>query len=161
MRDRWPRPSHPLSRRRLLTALAGLGVGLGVGLGSGASGVAEMGVAAGGDPDQAGSPGDSGDPMRKVTFDLDQIDPTGLSGPPGGQVAVGYEFCIPATPGHLAEVQGIDPGVRAQPGSPGRIGCGPGQVLFLGSTHQPGWRSVLERLAALDYVARIDRFWGE
>jgi hypothetical protein len=34
-------------------------------------------------------------------------------------------------------------------------------VLCLGSTHQPGWRSVLERLAALDYVARIDRFWGE
>jgi META domain len=115
---------------------------------------------AGAVPPAAGT-GETGDPSRKVTFDLDQIDPTGLSGPPGGQVAVGYEFCIPATPGHLAEVQGIDPGVRAQPGSPGRIGCGPGQVLFLGSTHQPGWRSVLERLAALDYVARIDRFWGE
>ena len=55
-------------------------------------------------------------PWRKVTFDLDQIDPAGLSGPPGGQVAVGYEFCIPATPAHLAEVQGIDPSVRAQPG---------------------------------------------
>ncbi|HEX2514394.1 MAG TPA: META domain-containing protein [Chloroflexota bacterium] len=114
-----------------------------------------------GAPPPAPGPGGAADPMRKVTFDLDQIDPTGLSGPPGGQVAVGYEFCIPATPGHLAEVQGIDPGVRAQPGSPGRIGCGPGQVLCLGSTHQPGWRSVLERLAALDYVARIDRFWGE
>jgi hypothetical protein len=150
----------PDRRRRLLTAL----VGLGVGLGAGAPGVVEMGVSAGGDPGQAGSldsPGSSGVPLNKVTFDLDQIDAAGLSGPPGGQVAVDYEFCIPATPGHLAEVQGIDPSVRAQPGSPGRIGCGPGQVLCLGSTHQPGWRSVLARLAALDYVARIDRFWGE
>jgi hypothetical protein len=114
-----------------------------------------------GAPPPASGQGGAADPMRKVTFDLDQIDPSGLSGAPGGQVAVGYEFCIPATPGHLTEVQGIDPSVRAQPGSPGRIGCGPGQVLCLGSTHQPGWRSVLERLAALDYVARIDRFWGE
>jgi hypothetical protein len=149
------RLQNPDRRRRLLTALAGLGVGL-----SAVPWAAtDVGVSAGGAP-EAG-PGGSAGPLRKVTFDLDQIDPAGLSGAPGGQVAVGYEFCIPATPGHLAEVQGIDPSVRAQPGSPGRIGCGPGQVLLLGSTHQPGWRSVLERLAALDYVARIDRFWGE
>ena len=99
--------------------------------------------------------------MRKVTFDLDQIDPAGLSGAPGGQVAVGYEFCIPATPGHLAEVQGIDPSVRAQPGSPGRIGCRPGQVLCLGSTHQPGLAVGAGAPRRPDYVARIDRFWGE
>ena len=44
-----------------------------------------------------------------------------------------------------------------QPIRPGDPGCGPGQWLVVGSTHQPGWRVVLERLAALPYVARIDR----
>jgi heat shock protein HslJ len=109
----------------------------------------------------APSPDTADDPIAKVSFDLGAIHDTGLTGPPSGLVALAYEFCIPATPEHLPEVQRIDPTVRAQPGAPGRIGCGAGELLCIGSTHQPNWRSVLQELAALDYVTRIDRFFAE
>jgi heat shock protein HslJ len=107
------------------------------------------------------SPGAALDATAKINFDLGTIHDTGLTGPPDGLVAVAYEFCIPATPEHLPEVQRIDPTVQAQPGAPGRIGCGAGELLCIGSTHQPNWRSVLQELAALDYVTRIDRFFAE
>jgi hypothetical protein len=97
----------------------------------------------------------------KITFDLASIDDAGLTGPPDGHVAVAYEFCIPARTDRLAEVQSIDPTVRAQPGAPGRIACGADEVLCIGSTHQPSWKTVLESLAALDYVTRIDRSFAE
>jgi hypothetical protein len=58
-------------------------------------------------------------------------------------------------------VQSIDPTVQAQAGSPGRIGCGPEEVLCIGNTHQPNWRAVLGSLATLDYVTRIDRSFFE
>jgi hypothetical protein len=104
---------------------------------------------------------DASDPLAKIAFDLAAIDEMGLTGPPDGLVAVGYEFCIPATPVHLDEVHRIDPSVQTQPGAPGRIGCGAGQVLAIGSTQQSHWRSVLLDLAALDYVTRIERFFAE
>jgi heat shock protein HslJ len=97
----------------------------------------------------------------KISFDLEMIDDEGLTGQPDGKVAVAYEFCIPETPTLLAEVQRIDPTAAIQRDAPGRIGCGPDQVLCIGSTHQPDWRSVLQGLAALHYVARIDRYFGE
>ena len=97
----------------------------------------------------------------KVTFDLSAVDADGLTGPPDGRVAIAYEYCIPATEGAAAAVRGVDPTARVQPGSPGRIGCRPGQWLVTGSTAQPDWRSALARLAALDYVSRIDRAFFE
>jgi hypothetical protein len=96
-----------------------------------------------------------------ITFDLAAIDAAGLTGPPDGKVAVAYEYCIPATDAAAAEVRAVDPTARPMPGSPGRIGCRPGWWLVTGSTAQPGWRDVLRRLAALDYVARIDRAYFE
>jgi hypothetical protein len=96
-------------------------------------------------------------PAPKLTFDPAALDDAGLTGPPDGRVAVAYEFCIPATGAHAAEVRGLDPTAEVQRGSPGRIGCGSGQWLVVGSTHQPGWRAVLAGLTALPYVARIDR----
>jgi heat shock protein HslJ len=109
------------------------------------------------DPSASANP----DSMAKIGFDLASIDDRGLTGPPTGLVAVAYEFCVPATPEHLAEVQRIDPTVQSQTGAPGRIGCGAGQALCIGSTHQTNWRTVLQDLAALPYIARIDRFFGE
>ncbi len=99
------------------------------------------------------------DPM--IGFDVDAIDADGLVGPPGGKVAVDYEFCIPAQPAHAAEVQVIDPSARFYPGSRGRIGCAAGAVLVLGNTHQSDFAGVLRRLAELPYVARIERAWFE
>jgi len=45
--------------------------------------------------------------------------------------------------------------------SPSRIGCTGDQVLCIGETHQPGWRSVLVQLSALDYIDRIDQSFAE
>lgn len=137
-------------------------------LAMGAAALAVFGVAppalAGGDVTGEGGAPSAVDGMLtpRITFDLTLVDDTGLTGPPDGRVAVAYEFCIPATAAHLAEVQRIDPTVQAQTGARGRIGCNPGsEVLCIGSSHQPEWRSVLQQLAALDYVARIDRHFAE
>jgi hypothetical protein len=96
-----------------------------------------------------------------IGFDLCDLDAQGLVGPPDGKRALDYEFCIPAGEGFAAEVQVIDGSARFQPGSPGRIGCGPGQVLVLGNTHRPDFAFVLQRLAELPYVERIERAWFE
>jgi hypothetical protein len=96
-----------------------------------------------------------------IGFDLSEIDDRGLIGPEGGKRAVDYELCIPDDETFVAEVRAIDPSLRLMPGSPGRIGCHPGQLLVLGSTHRPGFRSILQRLADLPYVERIERAFFE
>lgn len=99
-------------------------------------------------------------PLRKITFDLSQISAAGLVGPKDGLRSLSYEFCIPATMVALAEVQAIDSTVQHSR-SPGRIGCKRDQYLVIGHTHQSDWRTVLTNLVNLDYVQRIDQFWGE
>jgi hypothetical protein len=99
------------------------------------------------------------DPNSKITFDISSLSPEGLS--PNGGGSISYEFCIPATETHLAEVQTIDPSVKHFQHSKGRIGCRSDQYLCIGSTHQPNWQQVLFNLAKQDYIHRIDRFWGE
>ena len=86
------------------------------------------------------------DPLSKITFPLDQLDEEGLMGPPDGLRALDYEFCIPGDAAHAAQVRDIDPTLRIFMHSRGRIGCGPGEYLCVGSTHQPGFRTVLLRL---------------
>jgi hypothetical protein len=95
-------------------------------------------------------------PPPKLRLDLSAVDARGLTGPPDGLRAVHYEFCIPDHAQATADVTGIDPTARLQPRSRGRIGCAPDQILVIGSTHQPGYREVLARLAALPYVSRIE-----
>ena len=97
-----------------------------------------------------------GDPWVNVTFDVTGIDEKGLRGPPDGQRAVSYEFCIPNTDAHLAEVTSVDPTAECTLGSPGRIGCGAEEYLCIGSTHQQDLKDVLQQLAELEYVERID-----
>jgi hypothetical protein len=96
-----------------------------------------------------------------IGFDLCDLDAQGLIGPPDGKRAVDYEFCIPAGEGFAAEISAIDATARFHPGSPGRIGCGEGQVLVLGNTHRPDFAFVLQRLSELPYVDRIERAWFE
>lgn len=91
----------------------------------------------------------------KIAFDLAGVNEDGLRGPATGKRAVHYEFCIPAGERPSAEVRGIDVTAQLLPDARGRIGCSGGQVLVLGNTHQRGYRQVLERLAALPYVSRI------
>lgn len=92
---------------------------------------------------------------QKIAFDLSRLDEDGLRGPADGKVAVSYEFAIPNTVRHKAEVKAIDATVEFMPGSRGRIGAGPDECLCIGSTHQQDYRKVLERLAALEYVEKI------
>jgi hypothetical protein len=101
------------------------------------------------------------DPLSKITFALDQLNQDGLYGPPGGWRALHYEFCIPGDPAHAAQVRQIDPTVEVFPKSRGRIGCGPGEYLCIGSTHQPGFKTVLLKLASLPYIRRIDQAFFE
>ena len=96
----------------------------------------------------------------KITFDLSAISPEGLIGNQQSLRSVGYEFCIPAQPDTRKEVKAIDQTVQFS-SSRGRIGCQNHQYLCIGETHQPEWKTVLLKLAELDYVKRIDRFWGE
>ena len=99
--------------------------------------------------------------MTKVTFDLEQLNDDGLIGPPTGHRSLMYEFCIPADSASAAQVRSIDPSVKMYSMSPGRIGCTDDQVLCIGETHQPGWRTVLGQLSALDYIERIDQSFAE
>ncbi|TXB64457.1 hypothetical protein [Phaeodactylibacter luteus] len=109
-------------------------------------------------PSISWSPGLSG----KLGFDLNEINEEGLAGPKDGLVSVHYEYCIPNSPDYIAQVRGIDPTLRLQPGAPGRSGCRPErEVLCLGHTHQPGYEKVLYELASLPYIRKISRAWFE
>lgn len=111
----------------------------------------------------AGPPGPARDqdPPAKIRFDLDAIDPNGLIGPPGGLRALSYEFCIPADAAHRDAITAIDPRIACHGQSPGRIGCTEEQVLCIGDTHRPDHRKVLEAIARLPYVERIEQAWFE
>jgi hypothetical protein len=101
------------------------------------------------------------DPLSKITFRLDRLNQDGLVGPPDGLRALHYEFCIPGDLSHEAQVREIDPTIQIFHHSRGRIGCRAGEYLCLGSTHQPGCRTVLLNLARLPYVRRIDQAFFE
>ena len=97
----------------------------------------------------------------KIRFPLDGIRADGLSGPASGLVSIDYEFCVPADPRVLEELKRLDPSVKISLVARGRIGRREGQALCLGNTHQPAWRSVLERLAARPDIAEIRRCYFE
>lgn len=99
--------------------------------------------------------------LEKITFDISAISAEGLIGPPNGLRSVSYEFCIPAQEQSLKEVQAIDPSIKYYANSPGRIGCHGNQYLCIGDTHNPQWKEILLSIAGLDYVERIDQFYGE
>ncbi len=90
-----------------------------------------------------------------------QLDDAGLYGSADGLRALDYEYCIPRQHPYRDEVTRIDPTAAFHEESPGRAGCGPNEVRVTGNTHQVGFRSVLERLSDLAYVARILPVWFE
>lgn len=105
-----------------------------------------------------------GSPTRinqKIRFDISELDEQGLFGPPGEKRALSYEFCIPDTVQNKAEVKQIDPTVTFFAESPGRIGCGRYESLCIGSTHQEDFAIILQRLAGLSYIKRIDQSFFE
>jgi hypothetical protein len=105
--------------------------------------------------------GATGNCRGKIDFSLEDLDDNGLIGPPDGKLAVSYELCIPKDQKLVDEVRSIDPSIAIHADSRGRIGCSSVEVLCLGSTHQRGFREVLEKLCGLSYVRRIERTWFE
>lgn len=90
--------------------------------------------------------------QAKIKFDYSSIDDSGLR---NGEVAVDYEFCIPADQEILDQVMNIDQGVRVMKSSKGRIGCTDQQWLCINSTRGAGWKNNLHAIASLSYVERI------
>jgi hypothetical protein len=106
------------------------------------------------EPDQAAA-----DPLAgcsKLGFDFAELDERGLVGSGNGKVALDYEFCVPNDPNLVDEVRAIDPSVAIHTGSSGRVGCGPEEVLCIGSTRQKDPLGVLAALCELDFVGRIE-----
>ena len=95
--------------------------------------------------------------MKKINFDLNQIDEHGMIGPADGKTLIAYEFCIPRDEAMKDEVKAIDPSVQFST-SPGRIRCTKEQYLCIG---QGATKDTLLELAQLDYIERIDPFYGE
>ena len=100
-------------------------------------------------------------PRVKIGFDLEILDENGLLGEGDGKHALSYELCLPAEEQAVAQVRALDPTAEVQVSSPGRIGCDESEVLVIGHTNQPGFRSVLLELAARDDVARIEQAFFE
>lgn len=101
------------------------------------------------------------DPRSKITLDLDEFTEDGLRERPQGEFsATSYEFCIPATDEAANEVIAIDPMLGIYKTSKGRSGCTDKEWLCISSTRQPNFKSVILKLAALNYVRRIsETFW--
>lgn len=90
--------------------------------------------------------------LSKIKFNYSKIDDNGLR---NGEVAVDYEFCIPANESIVQEVLSIAPAIRVMKNSKGRIECTKQQWLVINSTHSPEWKKQLYAIAYLDYVERI------
>lgn len=99
--------------------------------------------------------------QEKISFDIKAISDQGLVGSSDGLRSISYEFCIPAQKKFLAEVQSIEPNLKYFANSPGRIGCRKNQYLCLVDTHNSQWKEILFSIAQLEYVERIDQFYGE
>jgi hypothetical protein len=99
--------------------------------------------------------------LDKINFDISGISSEGLVGPPDGLRAISYEFCIPANDRALAEVQAIEPNIEYYSRIRGRIGCRNDQYLCIGNTHNPRWKEILLSIARLEYVEKINQFYGE
>ena len=82
------------------------------------------------------------------------LDAQGLYGPADGLRSWAYEFCIPDRPGCRSDVLRIEPDLRIHSNAPGRAGCGDGLLLCIGETG-PHWQETLTKLAALDWVEKI------
>lgn len=100
--------------------------------------------------------------LKKITFDISTTSgERSIDSPPDRLRAVNYEFCVPKESKFVAEVKAIDSSIMFHGSSRGRIGCSENQYLCIGTIQSPQWKEILLSLARLDYVERIDQFFGE
>lgn len=101
---------------------------------------------------------DSIEAVKKISFDISQIDEKGMFGPEDGRRSIAYEFCIPYNEQKRKEVHLIDKSVKFFHGSSGRAGCSNSEYLCIGEGNPP---RILIELAKLGYVKKIYPFYGE
>ncbi|MCP3931704.1 MAG: hypothetical protein GY705_21695 [Bacteroidetes bacterium] len=109
----------------------------------------------------ASPPHKNTDLTAKITFNIDVLNEEGLQGSPDGLRSLDYEFCIPANEAYEKEVKQIDPSVKIQRQSKGRINCSEAEYLCIGTTYQKKYKKVLFQLASLEYVKKIDECFYE
>jgi heat shock protein HslJ len=97
----------------------------------------------------------SPDSDTKIKFDRGRLNEEGLQGYDDGLRALHYEYCIPDREDLIEKVTALDPTLQIQGESPGRIGCGDGELLCLGNTHQDNWQKTLAGLAAVPEIREI------
>jgi hypothetical protein len=90
--------------------------------------------------------------LKKINFNINDIDEKGLVGPADGKRLVAYKFSIPLKRARQKEVLAIDSSVKFFKSSTAH------QYDCIG---EGGTRDVLLKLANLDYIRRIDPFYGE
>ena len=105
--------------------------------------------------------GKSENVISKISVDLDSLNEEGLYGPPDGLRALDFKFCIPVKDEFKNEVEQIDPSIKIYSGNGSKQGCGEGEYLCIGNTHQQDFKEKLIKLASLDYIIRIDRMIWE
>ena len=99
----------------------------------------------------------SGCSYNKISIDLDKLDNNGYllkTNQP-----IDYEFCIPDNETTWNEVLTINPKLK-KTASKGRAGCVKGTVLVFGNTDNKAYKSMLCKIANLDYVKEVRQtFW--
>ncbi len=100
-------------------------------------------------------------PLRTEILVVDPVlcalsDTTGDAG--GAESGIDYMFCIPNNPIARSQVGMIDQTVRFDEGPRAKDICGDQAVLCIGSTNQPRFKSVLDRLSKLPYIKKISLY---
>ena len=88
------------------------------------------------------------------------LDERGLQGPPDGLRTWAYEFCIPDRQACREAVLRIEPDLKLCSRAPGRARCGAGLLLCIGETG-PDWKKTLSKLAALEWIEKIQPCYYE
>lgn len=98
----------------------------------------------------------------KINFDLSKFDNEGYrTAPDGSKSSAHYEFCIPASDSVLAEILSIDPDAGVMKGSKGRSGCSDKEWLVVSPTRKAGFKDIIKKLAALQYIRKISETYWE
>ena len=98
---------------------------------------------------------------EKIKFDISRFTEDGFrKGTDGSLSPIHYEFCIPANGEIYKEVLKIDSTAALYKGSKGRSACSDKEWLCIGSSRQAGFKSVIKKLAELNYIRQItETFW--
>ena len=94
----------------------------------------------------------------KIHFDLNLLDENGYD--LKTHQPIDYEFCITDNEMAFTEVLSINPQFK-KANSKGRSNCGKDELLILGNTDNKAFKSILCKIANLDYDKEINQTYWE